>query len=164
MALIRRKESQEGLAPNRAWDPFQMMDELMRWDPFQGLSWAGSARPGSGQFAPAFDVHESDDAFVFSADLPGISEDSLELSLTGNRLTISGHREQEKRQDGDRVHMYERSYGAFSRSFALPDGVDSDRIDAQLDAGVLKVTVPKRPEVKPRRISIGKLLRSSNKA
>jgi HSP20 family protein len=163
MALIRRTENQEAPALNRNWDPFQMMQELMRWDPFRELATPGSLGGGYA-FSPAFDVRETNDAYVFSADLPGLSEDAIELSVTGNRLTISGQREEEKRDERDRLHMYERRYGAFSRSFALPDGVDADQIEAQLEQGVLKVSVPKKPEVKPRRISLGKLLRSGNKA
>jgi len=166
MALIRRRENQEqNTTPTRTWDPFQIMDALMRWEPFQE-NWA-NLRTGAGtqgSYLPAFDVRETKDAYVFSADLPGLSEDSVDLTLTGNRLTISGRREEERKEESDRVHVYERSYGSFSRSFALPDGVDSDNIDAHFEKGVLKVTVPKRPEVKPRRISIGNLLKSSNKA
>lgn len=161
MALIRRKENQEQMAPSRAWDPFQMMEQLMRWDPFQESA-LGNLHRAAGAYLPSFDVRETKDAYVFSADLPGLSEETVDLTLTGNRLTISGRREEEKRDEGDRVHVYERSYGSFSRSFALPDGVDTDHIDAQFEKGVLKVTVPKRPEVKPRRISIGNLLRSNN--
>ena len=163
MALIRRTENREAPALHRNWDPFQIMHELMRWDPFRELG-TPSSLSGGYAFAPAFDVRETNDAYVFSADLPGLSEDAIELSVTGNQLTISGRREEEKREESERVHMYERQYGAFSRSFALPDGVDADKIEAQLDHGVLKVSVPKKPDVKPRRISLGKLLRSGNKA
>jgi HSP20 family protein len=132
----------------------------MRWDPFQELG----TRRGAYDLAPAFEVRETKDGYVFSGDLPGIPEDSVELSIAGNQLTISGHRQEETREDGERVHMYERRYGTFSRTFALPDGVDGEHIEAKLEHGVLTVTVPKKPEVKPRRISLGGLLRSSNKA
>ncbi len=161
MNLIRRSENTPSVAANRAWDPFQVMDQLMRWDPFADLGVRASLL-SAGTFAPDFDVRETKESYVFSADLPGMSEDALELSLDGNTLTIAGQREEEKREDGDRVHMYERRYGAFSRSFALPESADMDKIDAQLTHGVLKVTVPKKPERKPRRISLGNLLRSKN--
>ena len=98
------------------------MHELMRWDPFRELA-TPSSLSGGYAFAPAFDVRETNDAYVFSADLPGLSEDAIELSVTGNQLTVSGQREEEKRDESDRMHMYERRYGTFSRSFALPDGV-----------------------------------------
>jgi HSP20 family protein len=165
MALIRRTENGSSAAPNRAWDPFQMMSELLRWDPFSAIDGAASTPASlSGSFAPAFEVRETPDAYVFQADLPGVGEDAVELSVAGNRLTISGQRSAEKRGESDRVYMLERSYGAFCRSFALPDGVDTEGIEARLERGVLEVTVPKKPEVKPRRIALGKLLRSSNKA
>jgi HSP20 family protein len=156
MALIRRTESSPALAPNRVWDPFQMMDALLRWDPVADFSASAYA------FAPAFEVRETRDAYVFSADLPGLSEEQLELTVNGSTLTIAGQRQEEQREDGERVHMYERRYGAFSRSFALPEGVDTDRIDANLSNGVLKVEVPKKPEHKPRRISLRNLFRSDN--
>ena len=163
MSLIRRTENRDAPALHRNWDPFQIMHELMRWDPFREVA-TPSSLSGGYAFAPAFDVRETNDAYVFSADLPGLSEDAIELSLTGNQLTLSGLREEEKRDESDRVHMYERRYGTFSRSFALPDGVDADKIEAQLEHGVLKISVPKKPDVKARRISLGKLLRSGNKA
>lgn len=163
MALIRRNENNGSVASNRAWDPFEMMGELLRWDPFRALDGATGTSAGlSGTFAPAFEVRETHDAYLFRADLPGVSEDAVELSVAGNRLTISGQRSEEKREEGDRVYMYERSYGSFCRSFALPDGVDTDNIEARLERGVLEVSVPKKAEVKPRRISLGKLLRSKN--
>jgi HSP20 family protein len=154
MALIRRTEDAQVLAPNRVRSPFQIIDELMRWDPLSDLT---------SSFSPAFDVRETKDGYVFSADLPGMSEDALDISLDGNTLTVAGSREEEHREESERVHMYERRYGSFSRSFALPEGVDSDKIEARLEHGVLKLTVPKKPEHKPRRISLSKLFRSENK-
>lgn len=160
MALTRRTENQDGMTQNRSWDPFQMMNDLMRWDPFQNLGASG----GGSAYVPAFEVKETPEAYVFSADVPGLSDDDVELSVTGNQLTVSGTRSEAQRQEGDRVHLYERRYGAFSRTFALPDGVDPERIEAKLERGVLEMTVPKKPEVKPRRISLKNLLRPSNKA
>jgi HSP20 family protein len=164
MALIRRSENKPTTTTqNRmSTDPFQLMNELMQWDPFRQMS----ARAGLGAAAGfgAFDVRENNEAYVLSADLPGVADDALELSVTGNQLHISGQRSEEKYDEGERLHVSERTYGAFARTFTLPDGVDTDRIDASLERGILKVTLPKKPETKPRRISIGNLLRSSNKA
>ena len=164
MALIRRTEHQPAPPANRVWDPFQMMSELLRWDPFREVGMGQSQASAGFPFAPAFDVHETADAYVFRADLPGLPDDAVEVAVTGNRLTVSGQRSEEKTEEGHRIHLVERRYGSFSRSFALPDGVNSDSIEAQLEQGVLRITVPKKPEVKPRRISLGKLLKSSNKA
>ncbi len=150
--LIRRTEGGTP-TPSRGWDPFEMMRDLVRWDPFAELGTSGGR---SLTFAPSFEVKETGDAYVFKADLPGIREEDLELSLTGNRLTISGKREEEKHEDEDRFYAYERSYGSFSRSFTLPEGVDVDHAQADLSNGVLTVNVPKRPEVKPRRIEVKK--------
>lgn len=162
MALIRRNENQNASAQSRGWDPFQMMSELMRWDPFSEMGVAG--RGGAYDYLPAFEVKETADHYVFSADVPGLRDEDIELTVTGNQLTIAGTRSETQRQEDDRVHLYERRYGTFSRTFALPDGVDTEGIEAKLERGVLDVSVPKRPEVKPRRISLKNLLRPSNKA
>ncbi len=150
--LIRRNEGGTPSA-SRGWDPFEMMRDLVRWDPFAEL---GTAGRGQLAFAPSFEVKETKDAYVFKADLPGIREEDLEISLTGNRLTVSGKREEERHEDDDRFYAYERSYGSFSRSFTLPEGVDADHAQADLSNGVLTVNVPKRPEVKPRKIDVKK--------
>lgn len=164
MALIRRSENDSKATPqNRtAADPFQLVNELMQWDPFRMLS--ARAALSVGNAFGAFDVRENSDAYVLQADLPGVADDAVELSVTGNQLHISGQRSEEKVEEGERLHISERSYGAFLRTFTLPDGVDAERIEANLERGVLKITLPKRPETKPRRISLSNLLRSSSKA
>jgi HSP20 family protein len=88
------------------------MRDLLRWDPFAELG-----PSAAGAFVPAFDVKETKDAYMFTADLPGVKESDLELSLTGNRLTISGKRDEEKKAQDERWYAYERSYGSFSRTF-----------------------------------------------
>jgi HSP20 family protein len=128
------------------------MGELMRWDPFAEIDRYGGLQPGG--FMPAVDVRETADSYKFRVDLPGVKEADVEVSLTGNRLTISGQREEEKREDSDRYHSYECSYGSFTRSFSLPEGTDPDNVKAEMKDGVLDVTVPKRPEAQPRRIPL----------
>jgi HSP20 family protein len=135
------------------FDPFRIMGELMRWDPFAEIDRFGGLQAGG--FVPAVDVREAADGYKFRVDLPGVKEEDVDVSLTGNRLTISGQREEEKREDSDRYHSYECSYGSFSRSFSLPEGTDPDNVKAEMKDGVLNVTVPKRPEVQPRRIPLG---------
>ncbi len=157
MANLIRRENRE-LGRNRprdvfGWDPFRMMDALLRWDPFQGgEGWLGAGAA----FVPSFDVKDTKDAYLVKADLPGVQEKDVEVSLTGNVLTISGKREQEQRDEGEQFFSMERSYGSFSRSFALPEGADAEHVTADLKDGVLTLTVPKKPEVQPRRITIGK--------
>ncbi len=154
MANIRRTEGRE-IGPlagqSGAWDPFRVFRDLMRWDPFRDLE---PLLPTEKTFVPAFDVRETGDAYVFEADLPGVREEDVEISLTGNRLTVRGRRESERREQEDQYFAAERSYGSFVRSFTLPEGSDPDQVRAEFKNGVLGLTVPKKPEVQPRRITI----------
>jgi len=154
MAIIRRQQEPErGITRARTWDPLDMMQELMRWDPFREMS-RRLGRDDLTGFVPTFDVKETKEAYIFKADLPGVKEGEVEISMTSNRLTISGQRQEEKKDEGDQYYAYERSYGSFSRSFTLPEGVDVDQIRAELKDGVLNVVVPKRPEVQPKKIPL----------
>jgi HSP20 family protein len=112
---------------------------------------AGGAVAG---FLPSFEVKETKDSYVFKADLPGVKQEDLNISLTGNRLTISGQRNEEKKDEGETHYVHERSFGSFSRSFSLPEGIDAEHVQADLKDGVLNVVVPKKPEVQPKRILI----------
>ena len=157
--LIRRREAGSS-EPSRSFDPFEMMRDLMQWDPFREL---GVVSGRGTAFLPSFDVKETNEGYVFKADLPGLKEKDLDISLTGNRLTVSGQREEEAKQEGERYYAYERSYGSFSRSFTLPDGVDADSVQAELKDGVLTLSIAKKPEVKARKIEL-KQLKPSEKA
>jgi HSP20 family protein len=132
-----------------SWDPFRV---LFRWDPFAETR----AVRGNEIYTPHFDVKENKDRFTFTADLPGVKESDLEISVTGNVLTITGKRENELREEGEQYYRAERSYGQFTRSFVLPESTDTAGVQADLKDGVLTLQVPKRPEVQPRRIAIGK--------
>jgi len=154
--IIRRREDTNYPAlPSLTaeWDPFRVMDQLMRWDPFQA-NWP-QTQGRQMVFAPQFDVRETPDSYIFKADLPGVKEKELDISLTGNRLTISGQREMEEKQQNDNFHLYERTYGSFSRSFTLPDTADVNLCKAELKDGVLTVVLPKRAEAQPRKVSLG---------
>jgi HSP20 family protein len=105
-------------------------------------------------FEPAFEVKETKESFVFKADVPGIKDADLDVSLTGNRLTINGKRQAEKEDKGDTYYTYERSYGSFTRSFTLPEGVNASAMTANLNDGVLSITVPKKPEAQAKKIPI----------
>lgn len=162
MANLIRRGAPGPMGPStRALDPFEMMRDLIRWDPFAELGVAGSRELG---FVPSFEVKETKDEYVFKADLPGIREEDLDITLTANRLTVSGKREEEKREEEDRYYAYERSYGSFSRSFTLPEGIDVEHAQAELSGGVLTVSVAKKPEVKPKRIEVKKLQAKGEKA
>ncbi len=150
------KESAVKPAPTaiarEAWEPFRMLRELMRWDPFAEMT--PTLAGESGTFVPAFDIKETKDAFLFKADLPGIKESDVDVKLTQNRLTVSGKREAEKTDKGDTYYSYERSYGSFTRAFTLPDGVDAEKIKAELKNGVLTLELPKMPEHQPKTIAV----------
>ena len=146
------KQAAPPLARPATWDPFRSMRELMSWDPFQaGSAWPALAIPN---FAPNFDVKETTESFVFTADLPGVAEKDLQVQLTDNRLSISGKRESEKTEQNETLYTTERSYGSFTRSFMLPEGIDADKAHAELKNGVLSVAIPKRPETQPRKINV----------
>jgi HSP20 family protein len=160
MANITRRQGSPAPLTTRsnlpsAMDPLRLFRDLLRWDPFAEMMPAQLEQP-LGNFVPNFEIRESDDAYVFKADLPGVADEDLDISITGNRLTVSGKREAEAREESDRFYAFERMYGSFSRSFTLPEQIDSERVDAALDAGVLTITVPKRPEAQPKKISVGK--------
>jgi HSP20 family protein len=132
-------------------DPFRIMDALLGGEGFGAFEGWSDSRA----FAPTFEVRETKDAYVFKADVPGIPEKDIEIHLTGNMLTVSGERKQENVQEGERYFALERGYGRFSRSFSLPDGTDGEHVSADVKDGVLTLRLLKKPEVQPRRISIG---------
>jgi len=143
-------------------DPFQLMRDMMV-DPWRMLQMPfGTVNRDLVTWNVGFDVRETDDAFIFKADMPGIRDEDLDISLTGNQLQISGKRDYEQEQDEGRVHTYERSYGTFSRSFSLPESADLDKIKSDLKDGVLTLMVPKKPGSTPqrRKIQIGSGSRS----
>ncbi len=151
--IIKKDQNQNrGLQRARAWDPFRMMRDLMRWDPFgQMIPYAAEEL-----WSPQVEVRETDDAFLFKADLPGVKQEDVNIELLGNRLQISGKRDQEREEkEGDRIYAYERSFGSFSRAFTLPDNVDTEHIRCELKEGVLSLAIPKKPGEQPRKIQIG---------
>jgi HSP20 family protein len=146
MANIMKRDDQ-----GMELDPFKAMREWLRWDPFRTIApTVGFDR----EWMPSFEIRENGDAFVLRADLPGIKDGDLEISLTGNRLQISGRREAEQETKDETVYLYERTFGGFSRSFTLPDGIDAEHARSALKDGVLTVTVPKLPAMKPKKIEI----------
>jgi HSP20 family protein len=154
MANITRRNELSRNERNDWNDPWERMRELMRWDPFSEM---GRGRSGSNEMiAPAFDVRETEDAYLIEADLPGFDEDDVDVSVSGNRLTVSGKRENKSENKRESYYYSERSYGSFSRSFVLPDGTDSERIEADMKNGVLTLQVPKAAATQPRKIQLSK--------
>ncbi|MFP5469001.1 MAG: Hsp20/alpha crystallin family protein [Alphaproteobacteria bacterium] len=116
---------------------FQDIEPVLR----RGLSWGAS---------PAIDIVDKNEAYQVVAELPGMDEKNVEVKLVNGSLTIKGEKRDEKEEKKKDYYLHERSFGSFERSFALPDEVDADKIEASFSKGVLTVTLPKKPEaVKP---------------
>jgi len=107
-----------------------------------------------GTWAPAVDIYETNDSFVVSADLPGLNKDEIQIDLKDNTLTLKGEKKFEEKVSKDNYIRVERAYGSFVRSFTLPQNVDPEKIKAKYKEGVLKVTIPKKEEAKPKQIKV----------
>ncbi|AUX37518.1 MULTISPECIES: Hsp20/alpha crystallin family protein [Sorangium] len=139
----------------RALDPERMMREMFQWDPFAEMEPVTRLRQPEAWFSPDIELRETKDRFVFRADLPGVKESDVDVSISGRQLSISGKRDEEREErEGERVYAYEREYGSFCRSFTLPESADLDNIQAELKNGVLEIIVPKAAGVKPKQIPL----------
>jgi HSP20 family protein len=116
----------------------------------------------SRRWIPAMDLVESDDHYVLRADLPGMSDEDVNVQLEDNVLTISGERKSAHDQQQEGYYRLERASGSFSRSLTLPDGVDPDGVQAHFDRGVLEITIPKPEQKKPRQVQISLGSRQGN--
>jgi HSP20 family protein len=134
-------------------DPLSLARDLLGWDPFVRVDWPQRSPAATG-FAPSFNVIEHDDAFTITADLPGVKDEDLDITVHDSQLLISGSRSAEERKEGESYYLFERSFGSFSRAFALPDNADSESIQADLKGGVLSVRVGKRESAKPRKVQL----------
>jgi HSP20 family protein len=104
-------------------------------------------------FAPT-DVSEDQNTLRISMELPGVDPNDVRLSLENNILTIRGEKKQQNEENNERVHRFERTYGMFERTFALPNTVDPEKIEAGFENGVLTVSIPKAERAKPREIRV----------
>lgn len=141
-----KREEQEPLnelqrSMNRLFDDFFNRFEL---SPFGGFG------ESFGAFQPQVDVTESDKAITVSAELPGLDEKEIEVTLSHNVLTLRGEKKEEKEEKGRSYYRVERSYGSFHRSIPLPSEVENDEVEATFKKGVLTVTVPKTPDAQKR--------------
>jgi HSP20 family protein len=146
MAVIRR--SPAGQLATLQSDMARMMNTFFGSTPFA---------PGNGTSAwlPPVDITETEDALVLTFDLPGLKEEEIQVELDDNVLTVSGERQRKHEAKQDDYYRYERRFGSFSRSVALPSGVKDDQIEAKYDNGVLEIRVPKPEQYKPKRIQVG---------
>ncbi|MCU1289316.1 MAG: hspA 1 [Acidobacteria bacterium] len=140
------------------YDPFRelrsLQDEMNRL--FMSNYSRGSEQEGfmSGAWSPQVDIFENKDQIVLEAELPGMKPEDVNISIENNVLTLHGERKFEKKDENDNFHRVERSYGSFTRSFTLPPTVSSENAQAEFENGVLRLTLAKREEAKPRRIEI----------
>ncbi|HVP90796.1 MAG TPA: Hsp20/alpha crystallin family protein [Terriglobales bacterium] len=107
-------------------------------------------------WAPAVDIYETENEVVLTAEIPGVDEKDIEIKVEDDTLTIRGERKFEKETKEENFHRIERAYGSFFRSFALPSYVDHDEIEAEHENGVLRIRMPKKAELKPRKVKIVK--------
>ena len=131
------------------WTLDSMHRQLESW-----MDRAFSASNGEGlepgpALAPRIDIAETGESYEFTADMPGLNEKDVDVSVASDVLTITGERISEQEGDGRNVHLSERGFGTFKRSFSLPEDVDQDNIRARLTNGVLSVLLPKCKEVAP---------------
>src|SRR3954449_12078544 len=139
------------------YDPFSevrsLQDEVNRL--FSSAFPSGSGEnTTTGNWFPKVDIWEDNDHLVLEAELPGMKAEDFELSFENNTLTLKGERNFENKTDKGNYHRVERSYGSFTRSFALPPTVTAEGATAEFDNGILHLTLPKREETKARKIEI----------
>ena len=140
----------------RRWDPYREM-MVLRNSMDRVVDRELALAPNSWKsfkWSVALDVVESEDEYLVKASLPGINPEDLEITFEDNQLTIKGESKEEEEIDEARFHLRERRFGRFTRSIKLPSGIESEKIEANYDKGVLKLHLPKVEEVKPKKISI----------
>lgn len=140
-----------------AFDPFRNIEERMRrffgegFDPFKKLAeenWSLAT------WSPTCDIYENDNEIVVKAELPEVKKEDVNVSIDNNILTIRGERKFSEETKKENYHRLERSYGEFFRSFTLPAFVDAGKVNAEFKDGMLRVTMPKREEAKPKQIEV----------
>ena len=136
--------------------PYEAFGSLRRLSAALDEAFGGFEQNGSvtATWYPACDVFEDKDTVKIVAELPGVRPDEVKISIENNVLTIRGEKKQQAEERNERVHRYERSYGVFERSFALPNTIDADKIEAGYENGILTVTVPKAERARPREIAV----------
>jgi HSP20 family protein len=146
------------------------MTVLTRWEPFRELStlqdrmnrlFRDSFGPEGREesltttsFAPPVDVYEDQHNVTLKIEVPGIDEKDIDVHLENNTLTVHGERKFEKEEKEENYRRVERQYGSFTRSFTLPNTLDAEKVSANYDKGVLKITVAKKAEAKPKQIKV----------
>ena len=142
------------------WDPFRdivtMREKMNRMfeDVFAGKAEDKEIAPSS--WSPAVDIYETENEIILTAEIPGLDEKDIEIKIEDNTLTLRGERKFSKETKEENYHRLERAYGTFFRAFTLPNSVEADSIQAEHENGVLRITMPKKQELKPRTVKIVK--------
>jgi HSP20 family protein len=139
------------------------MTMITRIDPFRELAnlfgnfaeGTGKDQLQAGTFVPPVDVYEDEHNLVLKLEVPGVNEEDLDIQLENNTLTVKGERKFEKEEKEENFHRIERRYGSFLRTFRLPNIVDSDKVEANYNKGVLRISLAKKAEAKPKQIKVG---------
>ena len=143
-SLQDKDDGGESLFPALRCNADRIIDDF-----HHGAPWTGFGFPNDRErFAPIMDVFEVDNAIEIDTELPGMTENDIDVSVVDNVLTVTGEKKEETEKKDTDYHMVERTYGAFTRSLTLPYEVDASKVDAKFDKGVLKITLPKPAEVK----------------
>jgi len=154
------KTEKASTSPTQTWQPFESLRrEIDRlFDDFDGGFWRSPfrrsafdvvpfwGRESTWPTAPAVDFTDTDKAYEITAELPGLDEKNVEVKVANGVLTIKGEKQEEKEEKKKDYYLHERNFGSFERSFQVPEGVDTDKIEANFKRGVLTVTLPKKPE------------------
>ena len=139
------------------WDPFRefttLQDRMNRLFQQQSYNDNDEALTTS-NFAPPVDVYEDEHNVTLKIEVPGIDEKDLDIRVENNSLTVHGERKFEKEEKEENYRRVERQYGSFTRSFTLPNTVNADGVKADYEKGVLKISLPKKPEAKPKQIKV----------
>ena len=140
------------------WDPLRdlsiMQDRMNRMFEDAGRGWRGDEPSSTTTWSPAVDIYETESEITVHAELPGVDRKDIGLNLEKNVLTLKGERRFEKETKQENYRRIERAYGGFSRSFSIPAIVDEEKIRAEYKDGILKISLPKKEQVKPKQIQI----------
>jgi HSP20 family protein len=142
------------------WDPFRELSTLQErmnrlfQDPFGLQGTRGEESLVSGAFVPAVDVYEDEHNVVIKLEAPGIEQKDIDIRVEDHVMTIRGERKMEKTEKKENFQRVERQYGSFTRSFTLPNTVDTNNVNADYENGVLKITMGKRAEAQPKQIKV----------
>ena len=142
----------------RRWRPYRELEEMERrfedilGRPFLPTAWR--RLPAEMGWAPPIEMFEKEDKFIVKAELPGMKKEEINISVVGDTLNIKGERKAETEVKEEDYYCCERSYGSFLRSVTMPTAVDANKIEATYEDGVLEISIPKAPEVTPKKVEI----------